>query len=290
MSLRRGRGAGHLLLVVFCSMFALALFSVAAAAQEEDTPKVDIFLGYQWLHPGGTVPSPFQPPNAPIGQQLKDMAIGGGASGTYNFTPHWGLEADFGANSGDNGSEQTASIGPRFAWRNEGVMLFAHTMFGYNRLNVDNVKTSNGIGAVLGGGMDLALWRRLSIRLFEADYVWAHHNFSDVVSPNFADLARPDLQGIRLRTGIVLNFGYPNPAIPAASCSIQPSEVMVGEPVTVTANATNFNPKHTLTYNWTGTGGKVTGKDTTARSIPTEWRAEAIPSPLTWLIQNEEGR
>ena len=112
--------------------------------------------------------------------------------------------------------------------------------------------------------MDLALWRRLSIRLFEADYVWAHHNFSDVVSPNFADLARPDLQGIRLRTGIVLNFGYPNPAIPAASCSIQPSEVMVGEPVTVTANATNFNPKHTLTYNWTGTGGKVTGKDTTA--------------------------
>jgi hypothetical protein len=192
------------------------------------------------------------------------MDKGGGASATYNFTPHWGLEADYGGSAGDNGSEHTASIGPRFAWRNEGVMLFAHTMFGYNRLSVDNLKTSNGIGAVLGGGMDLALWRRLSIRLFEADYVWAHHNFSDVVSPTFSDLARPDLQGIRLRTGIVLNFGYPNPAIPAASCSIQPSEVMVGEPVTVTANATNFNPKHTLTYNWSGTGGKVTGKDTTA--------------------------
>ncbi len=39
---------------------------------------------------------------------------------------------------------------------------------------------------------------------------------------------------------------------------------MVGEPVTVTANATNFNPKHTVTYNWSGTGGKVTGKDNTA--------------------------
>ncbi len=61
-----------------------------------------------------------------------------------------------------------------------------------------------------------------------------------------------------------MNFGYPNPAIPAASCSIQPSEVMVGEPVTVTASATNFNPKHPLTYNWASTGGKVTGKDNTA--------------------------
>ena len=39
---------------------------------------------------------------------------------------------------------------------------------------------------------------------------------------------------------------------------------MVGEPVTATASATNFNPKHTLTYNWNSTGGKVTGKDNTA--------------------------
>jgi len=143
-------------------------------------------------------------------------------------------------------------------------MLFAHTLFGYNRLSVDNVDTSNGIGAILGGGMDLNVWKKLSLRLFEADYVWAHHNFSKEVSPTFADLARPTLEGVRLRTGIVLNFGYPNPAIPAASCSVQPSEVMVGEPVTATASATNFNPKHTLTYNWSGTGGKVTGKDNTA--------------------------
>src|SRR5437879_8712436 len=39
---------------------------------------------------------------------------------------------------------------------------------------------------------------------------------------------------------------------------------MVGEPVTVTATTSNFNPKHTVTYNWTSTGGKVTGKDDTA--------------------------
>ena len=53
-------------------------------------------------------------------------------------------------------------------------------------------------------------------------------------------------------------------AAPAASCSVQPSEVMVGEPVTATATRNQFNPKHTLTYTWMSNGGKVTSKDSTA--------------------------
>jgi outer membrane protein OmpA-like peptidoglycan-associated protein len=249
---------------LFLSLVAASLVSTTVAAQEEATPKVDIFVGYQWLHPGATVPQPFQPPNAPLPQKMGDIPEGGGAAFTYNFTPHWGLEADFGANSNSNGTETTASIGPRFAWRGEGVMFFAHTLLGYNRLTVPSVATSNGIGAVLGGGMDILAWKHLSFRVFEADWVWANHNFSDEVSPAFPDLRRPQLSGVRLRTGIVLNFGYPNPAIPAAACSVQPSEVMVGEPVTATATASNFNPKHTVTYSWASTGGKVTSKDNTA--------------------------
>jgi len=171
MSLRRGRGAAYLLLAVFGSLLAVGLLSTAAVAQEEETPKVDLFLGYQWLHPGATVPAPFHPPNAPVGQKMGDIPQGGGAALTYNFTPHWGLEFDYGGNSNKFGSEHTASVGPRFAWRSEGVMLFAHTLFGYNRLNVPLVDTSDGIGAILGGGMDLNVWKHLGIRLFEADYV-----------------------------------------------------------------------------------------------------------------------
>ncbi len=72
----------------------------------------------------------------PLGQKIGDIPQGAGASATYNFTPHWGLEADYGGNSNKFGTENTASIGPRIAWRNEGVMLFAHTMLGYNRLTV----------------------------------------------------------------------------------------------------------------------------------------------------------
>jgi outer membrane protein OmpA-like peptidoglycan-associated protein len=54
---------------------------------------------------------------------------------------------------------------------------------------------------------------------------------------------------------------------PAASCSVQPNEVIVGEPVTATVTASNFNPKHTLTYVWNPSsgGGKVIGNDATAQ-------------------------
>src|SRR6476469_7207805 len=130
---------------------AVLLLSSALTAQEESVPKVDLFLGYQWLHPGITVPLPFQPLNSPLGQKMGDIPEGGGASFTYNFTRSLGLEADYGGNKNDNGSVNTASIGPRLMWRTEGANFFVHTLLGYNRLTVPDVATSNGIGAILGG-------------------------------------------------------------------------------------------------------------------------------------------
>jgi hypothetical protein len=173
-----------------------------------------------------------------------------------------GLEGDFGHNW--DSFETTVSAGPKLTFRTEDANYFLHTLLSYNRLDVDGLPGSNGIGSILGGGMDLKLTRKVYWRVFEADYVWARHNYSDVVSSSFPDLRRVSLEGARLRTGLVFNFGYPQLATPSASCSVQPSEVMVGEPVTATATPTNFNPKHTLKYDWTGTGGKVTGKDNTA--------------------------
>ena len=41
---------------------------------QEAPPKVDLFVGYQWLNPGGTVPvgsnPPFQPPPPPTASKL----------------------------------------------------------------------------------------------------------------------------------------------------------------------------------------------------------------------------
>ncbi len=253
--------------VVLCTTLALSMLSSVAFSQDQQVPKYDVFTGYQWLHPGGNVVAPGSDPNAPTSQSLPDAPWGVGAAIARNFGKYLAAEADYGKNWTTDGkglNEQTLSIGPRLMFRSDNANFFVHTLLSWNRLSAPGLPDDNGIGAILGGGVDMPLSHLITLRVFEGDYVWARHNYASEVSSSFPDLRRPSLEGLRLRTGILWNFGYPQLAVPAAACSVQPAEVMVGEPVTVTANASNFNPKHTLTYAWSGTGGKVNGNNNTA--------------------------
>ena len=258
--LRKGRVALGLLIAL-----AATLISSPALAQSDSNPKYDVFVGYQWLHPGGTVPAAFGDPNNPSPFIVPDMAKGFGSAFTYNFDPHWGAEVDLGHNWGSSNYETTVSVGPRFIWRTDSANYFLHTLVSLNRVNVSGLNSSNGIGGILGGGMDLPIRKNIAFRLFEADYVWGRHNYADFAASDFPDLRRPSFDGVRLRTGLVFSWGGAPPVTPAASCSVQPSGVMVGEPITATVAASNFNPKHTVTYAWSGNGGQITGKDTTAQ-------------------------
>jgi len=248
------------------AVVAVILISSSAFAQKDENPKWDFFAGYQYLHPGETIPAPFTSPSNPTSFIVPDMARGFGGALAYNFDPHWALEGDSGHNWGSSNSQTITSAGPRFMWRTDEANFFLHSLISFNRLAINNLGTpSNGIGALLGGGMDLPITKKIAWRIFEADYVWSRHNYSSLVAPQFPDLRRVTEQGVRLRTGVVFSWGGGAPAVaPSASCSVQPTEVMVGEPITATVTASNFNPKHTLTYSWSGNGGQVTGKDTTA--------------------------
>jgi outer membrane protein OmpA-like peptidoglycan-associated protein len=175
------------------------------------------------------------------------------------------MEFDFGHNWGSANYELTGSVGPRLMFRTDTANYFLHTMVSLNRLSVNGLNAQDGVGAILGGGMDLPIKKWLAFRLFEADYVWTRHNYTDYVSSDFDSLRRPSFNGVRLRTGFVFSWGGALPVAPIASCSVQPTEVMVGEPITATVTVSNFNPKHTVTYAWSGNGGQVTGKDTTAQ-------------------------
>ncbi|MGC2326276.1 MAG: hypothetical protein WA604_06160, partial [Candidatus Sulfotelmatobacter sp.] len=274
---RIGRAIAAGLSLLCVVMLCAALFSSPAFAQADSTPKWDVFVGYQWLHPGATVPTPFTDPNNPTPFTVSDGSGAGGAL-SYNFDPHWAGEVDFGHNWLQQGNtETTASIGPRFMWRTEDANFFLHSLLSYNQLSVAGLNGNNGIGAILGGGVDLPIHKGIAFRLFEADYVWARHNYADFVAPDFPDLRRPTLSGVRLRTGLVFSWGGAPAVAPTATCSIQPTEVIVGEPLTATVAGSNFNPKHTVTYSWSATAGVVTGKDTTA-AIDT---ANAAPGSYT---------
>ena len=264
MSLRQNISKSRAVLACLILIISCVILT---QAQDENPPKADLFLGYQWLNPGGNVPG--VAPGAASGPvqatRLPSFAQGFGAAMGYNFHPNIALEGDLGASYHSPGlSIYTVSAGPRFTWRTEGVNLFAHALVGLNRMELQNFGTHNQVGGIFGGGIDLAITHAVSLRLIEADYQVAQPNFANQVSPVLDKLRHPTLNGTRLRTGLVFNFGGAPTTPVTASCSAQPQEVMVGEPVTLTANASNFNPKHTLTYTWSSTGGKITGKDNTA--------------------------
>ena len=237
----------------------------APTVQSDDTvPKAELFIGYQWLNPGGNIPDQTPPPLGPLAFKLPSIAQGFGTNLAYNFTNNLALEGNYGGDWNRYASISAASVGPKLTWRGDGVDFFVHTLLGFERFSSRGIDSSNGIAAVLGGGMDLKLWKPVSFRLFEADYQLARLNFSNNVPANDSPLRRQTFNGARLTTGLVFNLGGA-PEVPvAAACSIDHSEVMVGEPLHVTVAPSNFNPKHTLKYDWTSTGGKIEGKDTGA--------------------------
>jgi outer membrane protein OmpA-like peptidoglycan-associated protein len=219
---------------LYVTAISLLLLSSTSFSQEAPPPKVDIFAGYSWMNPGGNLPS---------------ITPGFGVTPTFNFNRWAGLSFDVGAHYGDSENISTFMVGPRIKFRQEHFEPFIHALVGLHRLSLTGLGTDNRFGVVLGGGFDIPLTRLFSLRLIEADYVWVEH---------------VDLQGARLRSGIVLNFGGGAPPAPlAASCSINPGSVMAGEPVTMTTSPSNVIKNHTVTYDFRSSGGKATPKDNT---------------------------
>ncbi len=224
----------------FC---CIALFSWNVAAQDQTPPKVEIFAGYAYLHPGSV--------NAPD----ESIPAGWGTNVTYNFTKNLGLGADFGGHYSDTSNIGTVLFGPKFTLYNGKVARpFVHALFGLARISPSGLNSDNTFGLALGGGLDLKVHRNVAIRLIEADWV---HAAPDVTAPETVNAAR-------VRTGLVfLLGGGPPPAPPTAACSVQPTAVFAGEAVRATVTPSGFNPKHTVDIAWTATGGlQVEGKET----------------------------
>ncbi|MGA9527914.1 MAG: hypothetical protein WBS24_07360 [Terriglobales bacterium] len=239
----------------------------APSAQTSDaTPKAEIFLGYQWLNPGGNIPDGSTPPQA---FKLPSVAQGAAANVAYNFNKWWSLEGDWGINGYRYATINTGMVGPKLTYRGDGVNFFVHALGGVERMSARTAGSSNGMAAAVGGGMDLKIWKPLTLRLFEADFVAARQNWSEAVPADDGPLRHPTYEGVRLRTGLVFNFGGAPPIPVAAACSIDHTEVMVGEPLHVSVSASNFNPKHKLTYTWASNGGTIQGNETGA-SIDTK--------------------
>jgi hypothetical protein len=230
--------------------FALCLLGVLASAQTDIQPKDEVFGGYSWLHPNG---------RADFGYKVPDIVKGFDFSNVYYLPAahNLGILVD---GSGHFGSHQRAVNssndvgyilgGLQYKYHTDTFSPFVRAFVGAARIDPAVSVSEWKVAVGGGGGFDINVTHNFAIRLAQVDYIYSNYHAQVLGTNN-------QWNSIRLAAGVVINLGdYYAPALSAA-CSAQPTEVTEGEPITVTATGTNFNPKHTVTYAWTTDGGKM---------------------------------
>ena len=239
-----------------------------------DTPKAELFVGYSYLQ---------AVPKLADGNRLVWLN-GGSASIAYNLNRHWGIVADVGdyTNSeirfqGASGATFTVHdadggvisylFGPRLSFRHDRVTPFVQALFGGVHaseitlsgctLNCTLLPTQNAFAWTGGGGLDVRVHRHIAIRIIQAEYLMTRfQDYSTGMTASQNDM--------RLSAGLVFRFGG-NPAPPqlTLACSASPALIFPGDPVTLTAMASNLDPRLHAVYFWTGVPG-LKGNGTTA--------------------------
>ena len=169
-----------------CILVALVLF-VAAPAMAQETPKAELFGGYEYLRISGS-----------------NNCHGGGGNLAYNFNNWLGGVVDLGAckvtglPSGLSANAFNYLFGPRVSYRSYGSLTpFAQLLFGGERLGAGysgvGSGSANSFAMTIGGGADYKFTDHVSFR-GQAEYLYTH--FAGVRQNN-----------ARIEAGIVYRWG-----------------------------------------------------------------------------------
>ncbi len=259
---------------------ALAGFSLGLAAQDAPKPAAkaapsadspsrwDIFAGYSYLAPKGTVDVP-QADGSVIPFTFKSANAGVIASGARYFNKYVGAQLEgsshdtFKNSESSNSGITTIQGGLIFRFPTEEITPFVHGLVGGSYIGgPDHQPYRWGPSLTAGGGLDYEtpfFNHHLAIRLFQVDYQYMHANWGPGVGGG-----RANLDVARLSTGLVYHVGTiaPPPQLTVA-CSANPTSVFPGDPVSLTATVGSQDPKLGVVYGWTGDGVKGNGANAT---------------------------
>jgi outer membrane protein OmpA-like peptidoglycan-associated protein len=231
-----------------------------AAAQEQPTPKWELFGGYSYIYPNTDVHGTLPLGVLPVSSALESNPKGIGASLNYNFSRWFGMTVDASGHwgSGESGLNDriddaefyNLSVGPKVTFRSHHFAPFLEALVGDHKLEPEGFHDIDKIGLMLGAGIDVPVSHHVALRLLRADYVMSNYRYG----PS-STTSSTDLRAVRLQAGIVLMWGGERNEPPAAAvCRVQPSEVFPGETVTATAEGSNFDANHAIQYSWNGSG------------------------------------
>ncbi len=283
MSARVLRSAGRVVALASVALLSVAMIAQAPAkakAAPGDNPsRWDIFAGYSYLAPHGTVNTQYANGTA-VSANYDAVNVGGIASVAYYFNRYVGLQGEWGyhewgvqknlplsapgANIGTEGNDDgfmSFAGGMVVRYPDGNITPFAHFLAGTDEVNGPFFEPNKwGPALTVGGGIDYEtpfFNHHLAIRLFQADYQYIH---DDLGPGPYA--GRANINAARLSTGIVIHAGTIEPPPPITlACSVAPESVFPGDPVTVTATAGSILPKMNVIYSWSGGGALRHGDD-----------------------------
>jgi len=253
--------------------FAVGCLGIYSFPQNACRPEDEIFGGYAFLVPNGWGDLDYKINNIPNAFDV---------SNTYYFRnkPNFGILLDGSAHfhggttppNLQNGSNDSTGVGYalgglQYKYHTDKLSPFVRAFVGAANISPDCCHgTEWSFAAGGGGGLDLSVTPRFSIRLAQADYIYS--NYSHVFFSNHPT----QWNSVRLAAGVVFSLGNRDCSAPL-SCSVtatpSPTEVWAGEPVKLTTTGANFNSKHPVTYGWTTNGGKLSGATTQTTEIDT---------------------
>lgn len=164
------------------------LFSSMAMAQEQNTPRAEIFGGYSHLV-ADVNGSSFNLNGVHVSAAEN---LNSWFGGVLDFSAHYGTQG------GVNVNTESIMYGALVAYRKNRTMTpFAHASFGATRGSAGYLgisKSDTHFGMAFGGGVDVKLTERVSFRLIQADYM----------QTNFLNLKQ---YNIRASSGVVFRLG-----------------------------------------------------------------------------------
>jgi opacity protein-like surface antigen len=196
------------------------LLLIAGSALAQDFPKVETSPAFMFIR----TPLSFTTLGGTKFNESFNCA-GGGGTLAYNFTSLLGIAADLGGckyfgntvpalSAKLSGSNFTYLFGPRLTFRSHGAFRpFGELNFGGDRLSLScnsgtpcsgTTFSKNAFALTVGGGFDIQLSKRISLRAIQAEYLYTR--FGNSCNLSFCN-GNNSQNSFRLKSGIVIGWG-----------------------------------------------------------------------------------